>query len=175
MKNAATTKGFIIVPDFPPLKNGVVVPVRDGDDYLAAVAGVLERYMNLDADAVEYARKNPDEAVQRLIDQYQMTYIVRVGDEISVYSPSRRQKLPMDVARRVMNEMGINPRTPVGWYATTDGNPHFSTAAQVLFGEKKSAAMPSKAKRPSKSVLNWTGPVDWEEAGDIVDRMIGPQ
>lgn len=176
MKSTSPTSiaGFLIVPSVLSLKDGITVPIRTGDDYMAAIGDVLLQYRVINADIADYVKKNPDVAVQSLIDHYKLTYIVKIGEEISVYSYALKQKLPDAALRRLTVFLGITPRTPVGWYETTDGNPVFSTASQVLYGQKPKAAL-QRTSHKRKPTLDWTGPVDWEASSQAVNKLIGDE
>lgn len=165
----------MIIPSVPLLSHGVRVPVKEGEDFMAATANILEHHGILTQDLATYMHNNADEVVQKIIDVYKMTYIVKIGEEVSVYSPKRRQRLPEEAARHVMIMMDINPRTPVGWYATTDGNPYFSTADVVLFGGKEPPAVKAaKTKRLTRRILRPTS-TDECNANTVVNQMIGPR
>lgn len=173
---AGAALGFLYVPEVPGLREGVAVHISNSGDYLEPVATMLVRSGVISQELAKWLKSNIDEGLQAIIDSYSLVYAVKIGEEVSIYSRTKRQKLPEPVADKLMRYLRVSEDTPAGWYSKTDGSPVFSSVGETIFGERDRRESPRREGTPyhhgKKRLLRWSGSGDIDAASKIVDRYL---
>jgi len=83
------------------------------------------------------ARDDVDQALDNLMNQWDLIIVLKFGNEIAVYSRNPAPSLPNEFIKQLRNFIGANEDTPVVVFQSVgDNDPKMSTAAYVFFGKK---------------------------------------
>lgn len=163
----AESGAFLYVPNLYP--EGVVLPSA-GDPVIAA-AQIMAKVPTLPPRAQEFVRQNPEQALEMLMERFELILIVIAEGEVSVFSSRRQNKLPNKVLQRLKREFGIWNDTPVGWFGSLNSNPAKTVANEVLYGKPLKIAKPSTVPPPGQR-RTLARKKFWGMAESIVDELL---